>query len=172
VGGKVKVLETEYRGIRFRSRLEARWAVFFDQLEIEYEYEPEGFEFDDGTRYLPDFWLPTFDGGMYVEVKCQGGDLTKARRLAAEKRVSIWLAVGPPACRVYDVLFPDDSAEGYRVTVGVPNADEAYGENRMYGCPGYEEADGRIALENWEHLGGPYVRAVGAAIKARFGLYE
>lgn len=63
----MKAIETVYNGYRFRSRLEARWAVFFDTLGIKYEYEPEGFEFDDGTRYLPDFWLPGI--GVYVEIK-------------------------------------------------------------------------------------------------------
>jgi hypothetical protein len=55
----VKVIETVYRGYRFRNRLEARWAVFFDALELPFEYEKEGFILDDGTHYLPDFWLPT-----------------------------------------------------------------------------------------------------------------
>jgi hypothetical protein len=39
-----------YNGYRFRSRLEARWAVFFDELGVAYRYEPEGFELG-GTRY-------------------------------------------------------------------------------------------------------------------------
>ena len=53
----MKAIETHYNGYRFRSRLEARWAVFFDTLGVRYEYEPEGFELDDGTWYLPDFLL-------------------------------------------------------------------------------------------------------------------
>ena len=53
----IKAIETEYNGYRFRSRLEARWAVFFDELGIKYQYEPEGFDLD-GTLYLPDFYLP------------------------------------------------------------------------------------------------------------------
>lgn len=56
-GDYIKPIETLYKGYRFRSRLEARWAVFFDELGIEYQYEPQGFEFD-GERYLPDFFLP------------------------------------------------------------------------------------------------------------------
>ena len=64
---EIKAIETEYNGYKFRSRLEARWAVFFDAAGIKYEYEPEGFELTDGTRYLPDFYLP--DEDMYVEVK-------------------------------------------------------------------------------------------------------
>lgn len=64
---KFKAIETEYNGYKFRSRLEARWAVFFDSLGIKYEYEPEGFEFEDGTKYLPDFYLP--DSNQWFEVK-------------------------------------------------------------------------------------------------------
>lgn len=43
----IKAKETEYNGYRFRSRLEARWAVFFDVLGIKYEYEPEGLVLSD-----------------------------------------------------------------------------------------------------------------------------
>jgi hypothetical protein len=42
VGGKA--IETRYRGYRFRSRSEARWAVFFDAAGIAWQYEPEGFD--------------------------------------------------------------------------------------------------------------------------------
>jgi len=63
----IKPIETIYKGYRFRSRLEARWAVFFDALGIEWEYEPEGFELGDLGWYLPDFYLPSLD--MWAEVK-------------------------------------------------------------------------------------------------------
>ena len=39
----MRPIETKYKGCRFRSRLEARWAVFFDALGIKWWYEPEGF---------------------------------------------------------------------------------------------------------------------------------
>ena len=58
---EIKPIETEYNGYRFRSRLEARWAVFFDTAGIPYEYEPEGFVLSDGTMYLPDFYLKDQD---------------------------------------------------------------------------------------------------------------
>ena len=54
----MKSIETVYNGYRFRSRAEARWAILMDELGISYQYEPEGFEFNDGTKYLPDFYLP------------------------------------------------------------------------------------------------------------------
>lgn len=62
----IKPIETIYNGYRFRSRLEARWAVFFRAVGLEYQYEPEGFEMD-GIRYLPDFYLPSID--RWFEIK-------------------------------------------------------------------------------------------------------
>ena len=62
-----KPIQTNYNGFRFRSRAEARWAVFFDVLAVRYLYEPEGFRLSDGTMYLPDFYLP--DCNMWFEVK-------------------------------------------------------------------------------------------------------
>jgi len=58
---------TIYRQFRFRSRLEARWAVFFDRRGITFDYEPEGFPLPGGGAYLPDFWLPQVS--MWAEVK-------------------------------------------------------------------------------------------------------
>lgn len=63
----IKAIETEYAGYKFRSRLEARWAVFFDAMGIQWEYEPQGYVLSDGTKYLPDFYLPWFD--CFVEIK-------------------------------------------------------------------------------------------------------
>lgn len=57
---EIKPIETIYNGYRFRSRLEARWAVFFDELGVQYEYEPEGFEMPSGNRYLPDFKIKCY----------------------------------------------------------------------------------------------------------------
>lgn len=63
----IKPIETCYNGYRFRSRLEARWAVFFDAIGIKYLYENEGFDLGDGIYYLPDFYLP--DANQFFEVK-------------------------------------------------------------------------------------------------------
>ena len=71
----MKAIETEYNGYKFRSRLEARWAVFFDTMGIKYEYEPEGYESEDGTRYLPDFYFSEL--GFYAEVKGNSSHLLK-----------------------------------------------------------------------------------------------
>jgi len=70
----LKAIETRYAGCHFRSRLEARWAVAFDHLGIEWEYEAQGYEVtprlslgEETFHYLPDFWLPELN--MWAEVK-------------------------------------------------------------------------------------------------------
>lgn len=65
----VRPIETRAYGHRFRSRLEARWAVFFTNFGLRWEYEPEGFAVD-GAAYLPDFrvWTPQGEP-IWYEVK-------------------------------------------------------------------------------------------------------
>ena len=79
----IKAIETRYKGYRFRSRLEALWAVFFDAAGLQWRYEPEGFETPFG-RYLPDFFLPDVREGLWVEVKGQApsvGELEKLKHV-------------------------------------------------------------------------------------------
>jgi hypothetical protein len=91
-----------YRGYRFRSTLEGRWAVFLDHLDISYEYEPQGFRFGDGTCYLPDFWLPFVR--WWAEVK--PADPTAEERRKCDLTVMgtgapILVLAGPPDFREY-----------------------------------------------------------------------
>lgn len=97
----LKAIETEYKGYRFRSRLEARWAVFFDVCKVQWEYEPEGYVLDNGQYYLPDFLLHdvTFNhagysegNDLYVEVK---GKMTEE-----------------DAKKIRQFAFPEGSEEG------------------------------------------------------------
>ncbi len=66
----IKAKPTRYKDILFRSRLEAKWAVFFDVLGVQWQYEPE---YDDVefhgflVAYKPDFYLPDLD--LWIEVK-------------------------------------------------------------------------------------------------------
>lgn len=69
----IKPIETRYKGYRFRSRLEARWAVFFDTLGIPWEYEKEGLLLDQ-TPYLPDFWLPVQHAHIEIKPSSFGED--------------------------------------------------------------------------------------------------
>lgn len=62
----IKAIPTDYHGVRFRSRLEARYAKMLDSYKVKWAYEVEGYEFN-GIRYLPDFYLPKMN--VLLEVK-------------------------------------------------------------------------------------------------------
>lgn len=102
---EIKAIETRYAGCFFRSRLEARWAVFFDAMGVPWDYEPERHMVghvwkrcahqdecacpERQLSYLPGFFLPR--SGTWVEVK---GDIRKFdRQLLAE---SVDWGVGLP----------------------------------------------------------------------------
>lgn len=92
-------IETVYNGYRFRSRLEARWAVFFDSLGVKYEYEPEGFNIPGVGNYLPDFRVMCYAKRghdcepfpLYVEVKGHMDEIS-AKKIKAFSifRNTIW----------------------------------------------------------------------------------
>jgi hypothetical protein len=74
---EVHAIPTVYKGIEFRSRLEAKWAAVFDQLEWSWEYEPI-----DLKGYIPDFVLQWREPTI-VEIKpamtIKGLDAAKAK---------------------------------------------------------------------------------------------
>jgi hypothetical protein len=92
----MKSIQTEYAGFHFRSRLEARWAVLFDRLGIEYRYEEQGYELEwrlewstnehggETFRYLPDFWLPGLKSFFEVKGEFRGSDEWKWMNAAAD----------------------------------------------------------------------------------------
>lgn len=93
----IRPIETRYKGYRFRSRLEARWAVFFDNYGLRYEYELEGYRIG-SVCYLPDFFLP--DLGVFVEIKPTKAlsleDITKLFAFALDGDKKTLLIIGTP----------------------------------------------------------------------------
>lgn len=96
----IKPIETVYDGHLFRSRLEARWAVFLNSLKVKYEYEPvcERVEFGGFLMsYKPDFYLP--DLSLWIEIKPSYPDDTALRKAAGwaenEDIVILWGNIKP-----------------------------------------------------------------------------
>ena len=138
----IKPIETQYKGYRFRSRLEARWAVFFETLGIKWEYEPEGFDLE-GVLYLPDFWLPQVK--MFAEVKpdeFSEQETIKARLLSKTTGAPVLKLIGVPENKPYFAIEYVDTIDGpsdwfeydYCLTTyhGYP-----FSEGRFYCMPGY-----------------------------------
>lgn len=107
----IRAIETKYRGYNFRSRLEARWAVFFDSMNVHWEYEPEGFVLPSGG-YLPDFYLP--DNRLWIEIKPDRHDpkaYSKAKEFRDYCEQAIYVAVGDPMNQK-GTLFCWDQTDG------------------------------------------------------------
>jgi hypothetical protein len=106
----LKAIETIYNGYRFRSRLEARWAVFFDALGIKYVYEEQGYKLTRGhfspLYYLPDFKLPEYD--CWIEIKGQEPtrqEKSKAHYLTLHSKRPCYIFAG-------NIGVPDDTTVG------------------------------------------------------------
>ena len=189
----IKAIQTEYNGYKFRSRLEARWAVFFDTLGIEYEYEPEGYELKNGMKYLPDFYLP--DLNLWVEVK---GFLTeydeeKIRNFAIGKRVALLREIpNPKQDEIFNVISWSPYGENGKFLAGemysgeiCKNGEPMYIWDAPYAfcvCPAcgkigyeFEGRGGRIC--GHEYLGdkeysGAHPKLINAYKKARQARFE
>lgn len=125
----MKAIDTVYKGYKFRSRLEARWAVFFDTLGIPWDYEREGYDLD-GTFYLPDFWLPEQD--CWIEIKGQKPtkeENDKAGKLAEASGKNVYIFFNIPPDDIYDM---DMAEEAGHVFIG----DEGWDLGQMWcECP-------------------------------------
>ena len=107
----MKAIQTHFKGYHFRSRLEARWAVLFDSLGFDWEYEPEGFELGEAGRYLPDFYVEQL--GAWVEVKAKQLNATER-----EKAFALSSHTNKPVIELCGIPDPDDMLQ-YGCMVGV-----------------------------------------------------
>jgi hypothetical protein len=106
----IKPIETFYNGYRFRSRLEARWAVFFDSEGWEYTYESEGYDLD-GVWYLPDFYLTERQKWVEVKVKyptdVEQAKFVKLCRLSKQDGLILYGEIHPDIRFLYVRYVPE-----------------------------------------------------------------
>jgi hypothetical protein len=184
----IPAIPTPYDGVLFRSRTEARWARFWRELGVDWDYEPQGFVTAAGKPYLPDFVVFPALGRLWVEVKgsweSDPDGIAKFRTFAAQRphpaETRAALLVGRPALdgRFLVVGGDDDQddplkgaweddAQQWRPCVSGHHVDLCY--------PGLFHAkfveDGCA-----DDFGGPgeerLRKAVSAALSARFGTRE
>jgi hypothetical protein len=95
----IKAIETEYKGYRFRSRLEFRWAFFLDEINVSWSYEEEGYK-QDSVMYLPDFSIyHKNDVKSFLEIKPirpNHKEIEKAQVLASGIKTVVGIMVGDP----------------------------------------------------------------------------
>lgn len=151
----ITAIETKYKGYRFRSRLEARWAVFFDTLGIAWEYEKEGYDLGKAGWYLPDFWLP--DLQLWIEIKGENPtpqEKAKAQQLCAETKCSVGILSGTPWFNIFRAYYfwrpayTQEEIEAYGfegddLSDGESAIECSYWFNDNDGTYNYEKEDGR-----------------------------
>jgi hypothetical protein len=161
----ISALPTVLDGVNYKSRTEARWAVFFKTLDLPFEYEPEGFELEDGTWYLPDFFLPSVK--FWAECKptyLLEGEERKCRMLAAGTGWPCLFLIGPPDFKSYRGATWD--CGNYTVCEYSLDIDANYKatkEGRLYSQPNYSLSP------NQEEFSKPYQHAVYASRGYEFG---
>ena len=80
---EIQAIPTTYKGIEFRSRLEATVAQFMDRVRWSWEYEPKSFLLRSGIHYMPDFYVARANGrGLWVE--CRGYITAKGENQLAQ----------------------------------------------------------------------------------------
>lgn len=106
-------IPTAYRGTHFRSRLEAKWAAFFDLIGWSWIYEPM-----DADGYIPDFLIQG-PRPFFVEV---GAVYTTAEYIAKAEKADLaaaslgrdLLVVGMAAVAdMLDACYPDVPSAGW-----------------------------------------------------------
>lgn len=162
----IKAIETSYKGYRFRSRTEARWAVYFEALGIKWEYERDGYDLGGWLGYyLPDFWLPQVN--LWAEVK--GEEFTPQERakccaLAKLTGNGVLLLTGVPDIVWYTVIgYDTESSRHFEAECTVNDFHEYHiNEHRFYCAPGTPTPDEEGVSTDRQYL------AVRAARSARF----
>ena len=182
----IKPIETNYRGYKFRSRLEARWAVFFDHMEIEFYYEPEGYQLPSGW-YLPDFLLknvvliyPTDDiddieygiGDLWVEIKpCGLTDHEHALLIELSKSTGIEsiCLVGPPDFKCYKSISHSHREYAFQYNEEIrESGDKLIINNNINSHFWMVRLRGELINESCTEWSNLYRQAVYASRRARF----
>lgn len=143
----INSINTKYKGYNFRSRLEARWGVYFDEIGLRWEYEKEGYVLENGVKYLPDFYIEEFG---FIEIKGKEPDNTekiKAKLLAKGLKCHVAIFVGTPKpggnCFI---VYGEEGDEICKVNFS------KYSVNKWGQIPYYGEYDFTEYLEDYEPI--------------------
>lgn len=128
-----------YDGVQFRSRLEARWAVFFDQLNILWQYEPFVIE-GNGKEYKPDFVVFNllFKETVLVEIKPlkpNGEYISYLKSIRDPKKKEFLILIGEPQFGVFNGIRIFGKANQHEITSLVPCG--SCGSYKFYGTHHY-----------------------------------
>lgn len=176
----IKPIKTTYKGIPFRSRLEARWAVFFDEMGIEYTYEARPFTMRYGIRYLPDFTLTnvhwrgeyaehyTGKPGQPVYVEIKGADFWDEIRSSDERTKIELFAQSSPMLVLGNLPYDLDKAMEEHTSDGIMSFKYLDGDTRSCFFSRYSGEVWLAGLDDEEYQPNTVACALSIARMARF----
>lgn len=185
----ISAIPTLYNGILYRSRTEARWAKFWDELGIiDRDYEPQGFVTTTGKPYLPDFMIKAAGGRLWVEIKgsweSDPQGIAKFRTFAAERPYpsdsrAVLLTGAPTLDGKFLVIGGNDDQDDPLKGVWEDDTQQwrpcGSGDHFDLAYPGLFRAKFAVddCADNFGGNGETRLRdAVSAALSARFGTHE
>ncbi len=148
----IKAVPLTYKGISFRSTLEADWACTFDACGIYWQYEPLALQLPSGQQYLPDFYLPNMN--CWAEVKGPHWErIDKAIELRSALKVD---ADWPDWFRHIHVVILEAAGPGDAASWRAPDDDKQLWFTDCGACEhvGWVERDGRCWHTGCAHVGG------------------
>ena len=100
-------IPTIYKHTQFNSRLDARWAVFFEKIGFQWNYLISSTGANQAPAYSPKFWLA--DQQVFADVRFQEPPLNLRKRMARYARSNaLWVIVGSPSIRFEDNLLESE----------------------------------------------------------------
>lgn len=149
------VFPTLYKGYQFRNDVEARWAIFFDTLGVDWEYEEVGRRVFDCSFYLPDFRL-VLPGQEPVYVEIWEDDFEGIEDSQSEKRwlftqiynANVLVLTGMPELRKYKLITPQCSPNGHIPVIlrDCPSFVCAVEEKRLH-LVKFDDESGRVGAD-------------------------
>lgn len=162
---EIKSKESIYKGFIFKSMLEKRWAVFFDQCGYTWSYEPEWFTLPGGEKYKPDFYVKEL--GLYVETKPFNTNIVKyvgdgnvwekkCERFRDTTGYAILLCYGYPYDDIMKALFAYDYTDSAAGSSGPYICNFVIHQDRIVLCTGEDRKD-RVICTNYDFDNNKYV---------------
>jgi hypothetical protein len=138
----IETKPTCYNNYNFRSRTEARWAVFFDALKYKYHYEYQDFILENGQRYLPDFYLSDLKAHVEIKHRFTQDELNKCLLLSKLTNEDVFLLEEAPDYKQYQFIRAEDQI--IDSFLFYPE------ENRIWVSSQYEDYDNEKWFEYWQ----------------------
>lgn len=122
------------------------WIYFLNALKIKaISVEDVGVDYDifSDIGDLPDFWLPSYNGGIFLKIVSEDIKWVPDRQYLETINHSLWLVVGKPQAKVSYLYFLNEDGFATYIPV-IPGFDTAFKQGRLFINPTCIDSKGYI----------------------------